>query len=623
MRQPLVLCSPLVAFLVASSAGAADWYVSPTGTATSGCTTRAAPCSLGSAAAGAVAGDNVMLMDGVYKTSLFVTNSGTSTSWITFKADECATPIIEGTGPGPTDDDQSGGVGSTTAEYVRFQGIVARGWNIGFGNGWAGGVDSDEKSNGHWEIENCVSYSNGRTGFTFFSAEGFKLKNSIAAHNGSSSKHSWSSGVTLFEAEGNENIVEGVISFENTDEQQRTDGSGFIVDEESNNATFINNIAFRNSGSCLRLTDSSGTKFINNTCFHNSQFGSRATGPTNPGELYFTNGGVTLEGVLFKNNVIVGTGQSPAGTPVIQNQPMGAAAWSNNHVVTGTVSLFTDPIGMNPNFVPVATATDLIAKGSSGNGAPTTDIGFDPKCLVKRQPVMVGAVARLSHWEFDIDIDYIKSLGGVAKCWNAGTRAATPEIGAYQSGAVTTVAPGACVPPPDNTAGTGGIGPGGMGAGGGSSGGAAGDAAAGGVAGLGGSGAAGAAPTAGTPGTGGAAGAGGSGPSAGAGAGGTTSSAGAGTAGTGIAGSQPSGSGGSATPAGTGGSPAGTTGGSTGSPGGGIGGGSTPPPTTPGSEDSGCGCRVGPEPGPWQSLAGLGLLGGLGALVMRRRRHFR
>ena len=88
------------------------------------------------------------------------------------------------------------------AEYVRFKGIVVRGWNIGFGNGWAGGVDEDTESNGHWEIENCISYSNGRTGFTFFSATNFTLKHSISAHNGSSTAHSWSSGVTLFEAEG-------------------------------------------------------------------------------------------------------------------------------------------------------------------------------------------------------------------------------------------------------------------------------------------------------------------------------------------------------------------------------------------------------------------------------------
>jgi len=598
MRQPLLLCSPLVALLVASSASAADWFVSPTGTATSGCTAREIPCDLASAASGAVAGDNVMLMDGVYKSSLWPVNSGTESAWITFKADECATPIIEGSGPAPGDDDQSGGVGSTTSEWVRFQGIVVRGWNIGFGNGWKGGVDSDEKSNGHWEIENCISYSNGRTGFTFFSADGFHLKNSIAAHNGSSTLHSWSSGVTLFEASGT-NTVEGVISFENTDEQRHTDGSGFIVDEASHNATFVNNIAFRNSGSCIRMTDSSGTKFINNTCFHNSQFGNQAMGPTNPGELYFTNGGVTVQNVLFKNNVIVGTGQSPAGMPVITSQPMGAQLWSNNHVVTGTVSLFTDPIGMNPNYVPLATATDLIGKGTSGGGAPTTDIGFDPKCLVKRMPELVGATGRLARWEFDIDIEYIKSLGGVAKCFNAGMRAATPDLGAYKSGAITTATPGACIPPPIAPPPTGG-------AGGGSGGGDA-----GGVPGAGGTNTAGASPSAGTPGTGG---------GAPAGTGGGTSTAGT----TGGPGGNV-GAGGTGT--GTSGAPAGTTGGGTGSGTAGSGpapglGGSAATPAAPASEDSGCGCRVGPQPNRWQSLAGLGLVG-LGAMLIRRRRQSR
>ena len=287
---------------------AATLYVSPTGTAETGCETRANPCTLASAAATAVAGDTVVLMDGVYKEPLYVSNSGTASAWITFKADECATPIIEGSGAGPNDDIQDSGVHSTTAQYVRFVGLVARGWNIGFGNGWAGGVDSTEVSNGHWDIEYCISYSNGRTGFTFFSAEGFRLKNSISAHNGSSRLHAWSSGVTLFEATGT-NVVEGNISFENTDAERSTDGSGFIVDEASNNATFVNNLAFGNSGSCLRMTDSSGTRFINNTCYRNSQFGSAATGPTNPGELYFTNRGVTVQGVTFMNNVIVGTGK--------------------------------------------------------------------------------------------------------------------------------------------------------------------------------------------------------------------------------------------------------------------------------------------------------------------------
>lgn len=395
-------------------------------------------------------------MDGVYNTSLYVTNSGTPDAYITFKADECATPILEGPGVGPTEDDQAGGVGSAQAEYLRFEGIVARGWNIGFGNGWAGGVDSDEVSNGHWEIEHCISYSNGRTGFTFFSAPDFTLKHSISAHNGSSQVHSWSSGVTLFEATGT-TVVEGNISFENTDAERHTDGSGFIADEGSNGASFINNIAFGNAGSCLRLTDSSGTRFINNTCYHNSQFGSQATGPSNPSELYFTNAGVTVQGVTFTNNVIVGTGQAPAGAMPVVNQPQ--SGWSNNVVATGNVAYFTDATGTNPDFTIASGNTDLSGEGAGGNGVPTDDIGFDPKCIVKRTPVMVGQIARESWWQYDIDIEYIQSIGGVAGCFNPAARSGTPDVGAYSASAVSTITPGSCIPPviePEPTDGAGG-----------------------------------------------------------------------------------------------------------------------------------------------------------------------
>jgi MYXO-CTERM domain-containing protein len=611
MRQALSLCSSLFALVVAAHARGADWYVSPTGTATSGCTTRAAPCDLASAAAGAIAGDTVILMDGVYKTAIYVANSGTGAAWITFKADECSTPIIEGEGSGPTDDMQTSGVHSKTAEYLRFEGIVARGWNIGFGNGWADGVNSTAVSNGHWEIKHCISYSNGRTGFTFFSASDFTLINSIAAHNGSSQKHAWSSGVTLFEASGT-NRVEGVISFENTDQEKRTDGSGFIVDEASNNATFVNNVAFRNSGSCFRLTDSSGTKFINNTCFQNSQFGSQATGPTNPGEIYFTAGGGTTTGVTFKNNVIVGTGQSPAGTPPIQNQP--ASGWTNNVVVTNPGSLFTAPTGTNPNFMLGSGATDLIGKGSGGDGVPTHDVGFDPKCIVKRQPQMVGQVARLSGWEFDVDIDYIKSIGGVAKCFNPGARSGTPDIGAYKNGPVTTAMPGACPLPP---------------VGGGGAGGAGGTSGAGGIAG----GAGGAT-------IGGAAGAGGASlPNGGASTGGV--GAAPGTAGSlSVGGGLSAGTGGAPGTAGTpttvpsagtgttstGGAPTTSTAGSPGGPMNagnlGVGGVLGPVPRAPAEEESGCGCRTAPQPSRPKSLAALGLFG-LGALALQRRRRKR
>ena len=56
----------------------------------------------------------------------------------------------------------------------------------------------------------------------------------------------------------------------------------------------------------------------------------------------------------------------------------------------------------------------------------------------------------------DVDIDYIKSIGGVSRCFNPKTRLGTPDVGAYRPGTVTTAMPGSCVAPP--ITGTGGMG---------------------------------------------------------------------------------------------------------------------------------------------------------------------
>jgi hypothetical protein len=90
----------------------------------------------------------------------------------------------------------------------------------------------------------------------------------------------------------------------------------------------------------------------------------------------------------------------------------------------------------------------VIGAGAGGGDVPTNDVGFDPNCLVKRPPVMVGQVAAESTWQYDIDIEYIQSIGGVAACFNPKQRSGAPDLGAYAAGEVATVAPGSCVPPP-------------------------------------------------------------------------------------------------------------------------------------------------------------------------------
>jgi MYXO-CTERM domain-containing protein len=331
------------------------------------------------------------------------------------------------------------------------------------------------------------------------------------------------------------------------------------------------------------------------------------------------------------NNVIVGTGQAPAGSTPIQNQP--PSGWTNNVVTTGSVNYFIAPTGTNPSFVPAASASNLIGQGMSGNGAPANDLGFDPKCLVKRTPVMVGQVARASTWQYDIDIDYIKSIGGVAKCFNPGMRSGSPDIGAYKAGAVAAATPGSCVPPPIGGSGgmggmsaTGGAAGTGVGAGMGGTLDAGGAAGASGVVNAGGTLAAGGvAADAGATATGGApAGAGG----VGAGgfvmaAGGTPSSA-AGESGSAFGGSAPMGTGG----VGNGG--AGGTVPAAGSPGTGgsvgVGGSSTGAVGSGGNGDAGeaagCGCRLAPSPGRSSWVAVLGLFG-LGVVTVGRRRRGR
>jgi MYXO-CTERM domain-containing protein len=663
MRKPVILCSSLLATLgFASSVGAATMYVSPTGKATTGCD-RAAPCDLASAVSAVKAGDTVILMDGVYKgTPLIVSASGTSSSWITFQADECATPIIEGQGVGPTEDNQDTGVGSpsglTTGQYVRYVGLVSRGWNMGFGNHWVDTNNGESApSNGNMEYKYCIGDGNGRTGFTHFSASGIHIQNCISAHNGSSTSHSWSSGITLYATSKGSGtaLVEGTISFENMDAEKHTDGSGFIVDEEAHNTTFLNNIGFRNGGGCFRLTRSSGTKFINNTCYHDA-LDPQDDGPPNPGEVYFTTNGdtVTTTGVTFLNNVFVATGTGP-GQVAVFNQP--TSGWSNNTVATGSVSYFTSPEGTNPDFT-LASGSALAGKGSSGSGVPSSDIGFDPKCITKATPTMVGSMARASWWQYSIDIEYIKKIGGVAKCFNPKTRSGTPDIGSYANGAVTTSS-GTCTSSAGgmtSTGGTTGIGgssaggsnaggsnAGGSSAGGSSAGGSnAGGSNAGGKA-AGGSNAGGASTTVGgATSTGGATSspAGGNGTTTSSSTGGNSATSNGGTMSSNSTGGNSSNTGGnsSSTSVNTGGSSTNNSGSSRGGTASATGGssnlsssstiggnpGSATSPVTTGAapSPSGCGCRVAEQPSRSASVAGLALLG-LALRRGRRRRQLR
>ena len=404
-----------------SDAGAADagmnspsctgsgqtYYASPSGTGTD-CTLDS-PCPLDTAAANPKPGDIVCLRGGSYTSALSVptTVSGTDTSWVTFAAYPGELPII------------NGGVKiSGKSTHIRFNGIATLGGESGFANPL-----NPSAANGPLEFINCIADMNTMNGVGFHGTGGLRVSQCIVAHTGSSTTNSWSSGVDLWSSKGTyqDTIIERTVAFENADMQKHTDGSGFCVDTNTTGATFVNNIGFRNGGSCFRVTNSTSTHMINNTCYANG-LDPQATAPTNPGEFYASSQDSTA---VIYNNIAVATGRGGDSQAMVN---FNGSKQSNNVTNSnGSIDFWVDAAGTNPDFHLKSSATTIIGKGTTSE-APSEDIGFDPKCIVKKAPTGTGVQ---SWWLYSIDYDYIKSIGGTAQCFHPKARSGTPDIGAY------------------------------------------------------------------------------------------------------------------------------------------------------------------------------------------------
>ena len=426
MKQSVIFSAALLATLTtASFANAAIYYAKPGGAgSTCGATSE---CSVGTAAGKAGAGDTVILRDGNYgNTSLSPANSGNASAWIAFQADEGATPIFEG-----------GGVGSSTSQYIKYIGIVSRysRWG-GFGNGWIASCNNNTStSNGYLQYINCIADGNGVNGIAHYCATGLLIQQSIIAHNGNADD-SWSSAVNVYGVTGgtSANIIRETVSFDTIDTSsihsssgKATDGSGFILDQKSEGATFVNNLGFENGGSCIRLTNSPNSLIVNNTCYGN---GKDPLALYNDEILYSDNASRTGASLLNNAIVVTTTGKNAIGNA-------GGVTQTNNVTNAPAADFVAVPGATNIDFNLTSSATTLIDKGTTSN-APINDIGFDPKCITKgtlsgsNLPSWLAPSSLPSWWTYVIDYEYIQQIGGVAKCFNPRTRTSTPDIGAFE-----------------------------------------------------------------------------------------------------------------------------------------------------------------------------------------------
>ncbi len=435
--QAVFALAVVVSLAAARQAGAADYYVSPLGSDGAIGSLTAPFRTISRGVAAAMPGDTVYIRGGRYvgwANQLNPVRAGRADAWITFKAYEGELPVLlppsdatEASAFEPFDDPEDE-FADAPISFIRVEGLVAYRWpTSGFSNGW-------EKHSNNIEVRHCIADGNGINGFTFYDATAVVFEHNIAAHNGSLAP-SYSSGVNLYGVQGGAgvNIVRGNVSFENIDvcgnpntnscdPSRSTDGNGFILDEGGQGVRFESNLAFRNGGSCLRLTLTPGAQLVNNTCYNN---GLDTGYDFAFGEIFFSDQG-SRNDIIVRNNIAVGTN----GQAVVNNTAGTNANVGNNAFAPTAATVFRDPDGVNPDFR-LSQSGQTLVDAADRTATGTTDLGFDPGCVVRSSTPIQG----VSFWQYAVNYSYIQSIGGVAACFRTAARAvgANPDMGAYES----------------------------------------------------------------------------------------------------------------------------------------------------------------------------------------------
>ena len=414
-------------------AEAATYYVGPNATENAPGTTRDAPATPTGVLAKVAAGDVVVFLDGVYTQPLALTRSGAAGAPITLRADDGVVPVLRG----PSSGDADGVSANADVSHYVIEGLWFESWGTGgVGLDWNDSVSDIT-------VRYCVADSNLRNGFSPYYAANVTLEYNIASRNGWG-PDSWSSNINVFAVRGSNNVVRGNVAFHGVDTSEgQSDGNGFIVDLTIDQGAVLleNNVAFMNGGACIAVTDSGNTQLVGNTCYSNSRRAADYMDEFNLGntcreglvaEVPLNARPYTFSNLVLRNNVAIPTAAGKDGVNTYSTSPCGGGTTytsEGNYIQrVDAASLFENPAA--GDLRPRA-GSPLIDKVTPG--ATSKDIGFDPKCIKVETD---QSKKKYDYWTFAPDLAYIRSIGGIRRCFNPLSRplGTSHEIGAYELG---------------------------------------------------------------------------------------------------------------------------------------------------------------------------------------------
>ncbi|KMQ50769.1 hypothetical protein CHISP_2292 [Chitinispirillum alkaliphilum] len=393
-------------------------------------------------------GDTILVREGEYNSPIFITVSGERGNMITLKNYPGELPHLNGWVDGELTD--AAGIQSRSWEpreflsHYRIEGLYISGFRWGgISLNWHTGKDAtagavSETAAKNIEIRHNVVDECGQNGISVFFTEDVIIENNVVSRTGwDTLSTSWSSGINLYAA-GGTNIIRNNISFHHVDvSEHHTDGNGFILDlsyDVPDLTRIYNNVAFRNGGSGIVITRSGNYTVVNNTCFengHNIGYGG--------GDFAFSGAESFSGDNVFVNNV----GFNGLRTALTQWQ--GDIFSSPNITVSNNLlypGIYGGDRGVDPmipeaedaNFYP-AYNSPLSANGSAIY-APPYDIGFDHRALK-----MITGERRYPWYTHKPDIEFIRDMGGLKKCFYPQSRGGNPSVGAFEL-KKTEVSPG-------------------------------------------------------------------------------------------------------------------------------------------------------------------------------------